>query len=338
MAAPYSAESTARDGESRPSTRSKYARLAAGPPFTTTSRSGVKTSVATSPRSCSAARSRAPLRLARLPLPSSSVTPSSTVTPARSPRNAIRAASRPKRTSCASARVRGENPCVPTCSDSRRLVLPAPLGPVTSTRPGSSSRSSLEYERKSRREAAPTISPRLRHRLRCRPQGDRALPERPSEMTGRPAGSCLPRQTDRHDQVQEVVALALEHGRPQRADQLQPQRLAGDRLDPVPQELGVEPDLERLGGKGNRQRLAGLADLLRLRRDDELAVGEAKPQRRVALRHHRDTADDLEQLVARQRDLVLEGLRHELLVVRELPVDAARRQPGGARPEDHLVR
>ena len=40
-----------------------------------------------------------------------------------------------------------------------------------------------------------------------------------------------------------------------------------------------------------------------------------------------DAADDVEQLVARQRELVLERLGQELLVVRELPVDAARRQP-----------
>ena len=84
----------ARLGASRPSTRSKYARRAAGPPLTTTSRSGVKTSVVTSPRSCSAARSRAPFSVARLPLPSSSVTSSSSGTPARSPRRATRAASR----------------------------------------------------------------------------------------------------------------------------------------------------------------------------------------------------------------------------------------------------
>src|SRR6185503_12591661 len=62
-------------------------------------------------------------------------------------RRATRAASWPKRTSCASARVRGEKPCVPTCSDSSRFVFPAPLGPVTSTRPGSSSKSSFAYER-----------------------------------------------------------------------------------------------------------------------------------------------------------------------------------------------
>ena len=53
-----------------PAARSKYARRAAGPPLTTTSRSGVNTSVETSERSCSAARraravQRRALRLAR---------------------------------------------------------------------------------------------------------------------------------------------------------------------------------------------------------------------------------------------------------------------------------
>ena len=119
-------------------TRSKYARRTAGPPFTTASRSGVKTSVATSERSCSAARSGEPLTRARLPSPGRSVTWSSSGAPPRSPRTSTRAACSPKRTSCASERVRGEKPCVPTCSASSRFVLPAPFGPTASTSPGSS--------------------------------------------------------------------------------------------------------------------------------------------------------------------------------------------------------
>ena len=71
-----------RAGERRPSTRSKYARRAAGPPLTTARRSGVKTSVATSPRSCSAARSRAPFSVARFPCRAARVTSSSSGTPA----------------------------------------------------------------------------------------------------------------------------------------------------------------------------------------------------------------------------------------------------------------
>jgi hypothetical protein len=142
ITAAYSVLSDDRAGARRPSTRSKYARRVAGPPFTTVSRSGVNTSVATSVRSCSAARSAAPFRLARFPSPSSSVTSSSTRVSPRRPCSAIRPACSPKRRSCASDRVRGENPCVPTCNDSSRFVLPAPFGPTTSTSPGSRSRSS----------------------------------------------------------------------------------------------------------------------------------------------------------------------------------------------------
>jgi hypothetical protein len=47
---------------------------------------------------------------------------------------------------------------VPTCSDSRRFVLPAPFSPTTSTRPDCKSRSSLAYDLMLRRETAETIS------------------------------------------------------------------------------------------------------------------------------------------------------------------------------------
>ena len=45
----------------------------------------------------------------------------------------------------------------------------------------------------------------------------------------------LTRQADRHDEIREVVALALQHGRPQRADQLEPHVVAVHRLS----ELGA---------------------------------------------------------------------------------------------------
>ena len=154
----YSVESCARAGARRPNARSKYARRTAGPPLTTASRSGVKTSVATSERSCSAARSGAPFSFARLPSPTSTVTSSCTSLSPRRPRNAIRPDLSPKRTSCASVRVRGEKPCVPTCSDSSRFVLPAPFDPTTSTSPGSRSRSSRAYDRMFLSETVETIS------------------------------------------------------------------------------------------------------------------------------------------------------------------------------------
>ena len=46
---------------------------------------------------------------------------------------------------------------------------------------------------------------------------------------------------------------------------------------------------------------------------------------------------DVEQLVARQRDDVLELLGQQLLDVRELAVDATRRQHGVVGPERNLV-
>ena len=156
-AAAYSVESCARVGASRPSARSKYARRTAGPAFTTASRSGVNTSVATSERNCSAARSGAPFTFARLLSPSSSVTSSCTSLSPLRPYKAIRPARSPKRTSCASARVRGEKPCVPTCSDSSKFVLPAPFGPTTSTSPDSRFKSRRAYDRTFRSETVETI-------------------------------------------------------------------------------------------------------------------------------------------------------------------------------------
>ena len=109
------------------------------------------------------------------------------------------------------------------------------------------------------------------------------------------------------------------------------------RLEPVAEELGVEPDLEGVAGERHRQRLLRLADVLRLGGDRQLALGEAQPQRRVALGHHRGAPDDLEELLARQRHLVLEALGQQLLVVRELSVDPPRREPDVVRGEDDLV-
>ena len=52
---------------------------------------------------------------------------------------------------------------------------------------------------------------------------------------------------------------------PERVDQRRRDLVALGRLDPVAQEVGVEADLERLAVEANRQRLARLADVLRLR-------------------------------------------------------------------------
>ena len=90
----------------------------------------MKTSVESSDRSCSADRSGAPSRVARRGLAraeASRLRRQASVLACRA--SSILAACSPWRISCASDRVRGENPCVPTCSDSSRFVLPAPFAP-----------------------------------------------------------------------------------------------------------------------------------------------------------------------------------------------------------------
>ena len=136
---------------------------------------------------------------------------------------------------------------------------------------------------------------------------------------------------------QKASPSALSRPGPERVDQLQLDAVGRDRLEPLAQELRVEPDLERLSGVGDRERLACLADVLALRRDRQLALREPQPQRRVALRHHRGAADRLEQLRAVQLELDVERLRLQLRDVRELPVDPAGREPCIAGAEDHVV-
>ena len=89
----------------------------------------MKTSVANSRRSDSADGSRAPFSRASFASPCRSVTDASTGECARSPAIVTRPADSPNWISCASWRVRGEKPCVATCSDSSRFVLPTPFRP-----------------------------------------------------------------------------------------------------------------------------------------------------------------------------------------------------------------
>jgi hypothetical protein len=91
-------------------------------------------------------------------------------------------------------------------------------------------------------------------------------------------------EPDRHDQVEEVVALPVQEPRSQGADQLEADRLVRDRLEPVAEELGVEADLQRLARVGDGKRLPRLPDVLRLGGDRQLAVLEAESQRRLPLR------------------------------------------------------
>jgi hypothetical protein len=102
----------------------------------------VKTSVDSSRRSDSADGSREPFSRASFAWPARSVTEASTGIDARRPAIAVRPAGSPNVISCASCRVRGENPCVATCNDSSKFVFPTPFGPMTRTMPGESSSSS----------------------------------------------------------------------------------------------------------------------------------------------------------------------------------------------------
>src|SRR5437868_6467533 len=87
-------------------------------------------------------------------------------------------------------------------------------------------------------------------------------------------------QPDRHDQIDESASLLprLEQPGAQRADELQDEVLGLRALQAVPEELGVEADLEGLALEGDRQRLAGLADVGRLGRDLDGALAEAQAE------------------------------------------------------------
>src|SRR5213078_1306752 len=89
------------------------------------------------------------------------------------------------------------------------------------------------------------------------------------------------RQADRHDQVREVVALGGDETRAQRADQLEFDLLRLDRIEPVTQELRVEPDLERLPRERRRHLLTRFPRVMRARGHRELPVGEAQPEWKV---------------------------------------------------------
>ena len=72
-------------------------------------------------------------------------------------------------------------------------------------------------------------------------------------------------------------------------------------------------------------------------RHRELSFCEPQPQGSVALGHEPGSAHDVEQGRARRVDLDLERLGKQLLVVRELAVDAPAREPDVPGGEDHVV-
>src|SRR5437588_4625743 len=173
-----------------------------------------------------------------------------------------------------------------------------------------------------RSETVSTVSPSaLRRPLRS------ATPLQPSSS----------RQPDRHDQIRRVVGSALNDRRAQRADQTQPQVISGDGLDSFAHELRIESDLHRLAGERDRKCLLRLANILRSCEHAKLALRKPKLNRRRALHEHTDASYDVEELGAWKCQLVLERLRQELPVVRELSVDAAGRQPDIVGSEDNLI-
>ena len=90
-----------------------------------------------------------------------------------------------------------------------------------------------------------------------------------------------------------------------------------------------------LNGTGSDSRASPTSGV---RAEGQLALGERRRSGELRCATTDDAADDLEQLFARQRQLVLEGVGQQLLVVGELAVDAAGRQR--TRPparEDKLV-
>src|SRR5215208_8377073 len=106
--------------------------------------------------------------------------------------------------------------------------------------------------------------------MRVTPRGRCALT---SGFAGR-SPIYLDVQPNGHDEVPEagVLGPGLDQARPKRADQLEEQLLRLGALQPLPEELRVEADLERLAGKGHRQRLARLAHVGSLRRHVECAL------------------------------------------------------------------
>ena len=100
---------------------------------------------------------------------------------------------------------------------------------------------------------------------------------------------------------------------------------------------GLKPISNGSPWNGHRDRLAGLADVGGLRRDRQRALAEAEPQRRVLLRQQADPAHDVGELGAGEAQLVLDRLRQQLAVVRELAVDQARGEHDVAELEDRLV-
>src|SRR5918994_6516199 len=211
---------------------------------------------------------------------------------------------------------------------SRRLVFPAPFGPQMTAVSASSSVRASERLRNPRHSTAPTtiVIPRL---LSARRSSSRYgwSGDQPSDV-----------QANRHHQVAEVLlAGGLEQPRSERRDQLEDDLVRIDALEAVPDELGVEADLQQLTAVRRGERLAGVAEVGRLRGDDQLPLAEGEPKGSVALGELRDPPGHLEELGPGQLHLVLVGLGKQLRMVRELTIDQPGAERDGADAEDRLV-
>ena len=160
-------------------------------------------------------------------------------------------------------------------------------------------------------------------------------PGRARRAPARPSGA----EADGHHEVPEVVALTGHEPGTQRGDELQVDLLlALQALEAIAQEARVEADVERVAAEVAGERLAELADVLRACRHRQLTRGEREADRRVAAREQLGPRDHVAQVLPPHGHDVLEGVGEQLAVVRELPVDASRRQRRAAAAEQHLVR
>ena len=134
-------------------------------------------------------------------------------------------ASAPVRTISASREVRGDTPIVASVIASTREVFPAPLGPLTTISPGSTSSVTRPHERTS------------------------AIWSRRIAQAGRACAVASDVEADGHEEVAVSVVASLEQPGSKRADEPESKLVAGHAVDAVPQELGVEADLEGLAGE-----------------------------------------------------------------------------------------
>ena len=243
-------------GARRPSVRSKYARRTAGPPLTTASRSGVKTSV--DDLGAQLLGRAQPAAVHRRALAARRATASPRAGAATSPRRPCTHHACGGRAEADELRV-GPGP--------RREALRADVQRLEQVRLPGAVRPGHEHEARLEVELEPRV------------------------------GAEVPERDPRDDQPARRIGM-IRYLKSSPAAWIRPGRsglisFSGDlvlahRLEPVAEELGVEADLERLAGVGDRQGLARLADVLasaprrsaRPRRSGVAAESSARRSRR----------------------------------------------------------